>query len=92
MKMGFPVVDWQSFVQQRLPAGLLHTDQITIDQRTEFDQWITQLGAANARDRKTARARLREAGYSAAPLLEARRDDPDPEIRFTVREILQNQP
>ncbi len=58
------------------------------DLKTEIEQCIVRLGAADAAVRARARTRLKEIGEPAWPLLRQRADDPDPEIATTVRELL----
>lgn len=50
---------------------------------------VTQLGAARFAAREAARAAILKIGKAAIPYMQTRRDDPDPEIRAQVREILE---
>ena len=56
----------------------------------EVTNLITELGSNDASLRKAAADRLLEIGPAARIHLEKYRDDPDPEVRLTVRELLKN--
>lgn len=56
--------------------------------KAEIESCIDRLGAADAKVRATARARLREIGEVARPQLQARAADADPEIATSVRELI----
>lgn len=58
--------------------------------RDEADRWIAMLREGDAAARADARRRLKAMGAAIRPLLESRRNDPDPEIAASVREVLQN--
>jgi len=49
---------------------------------------VGKLGARTWDERKAARKRLESIGAPALPALRARRDDPDPEIAMTCKEII----
>jgi len=54
--------------------------------------WLADLKAAGYEVREAARRNLRARGLEARDLLEAARDDPDPEVRRTVRAVLARAP
>jgi hypothetical protein len=73
---------------QRAAAACRPTVE-SIDYERRIPEWIEQLGAPVAADRMAARKLLLRAGEIAFEELQTRRDDPDPEIRAQVREILE---
>lgn len=57
--------------------------------RDEADRWIATLREGDAAARADARRRLKAMGAAIRPLLESRKNDPDPEIAASVRELLE---
>ncbi len=57
--------------------------------RARVVQWLDDLRSASFETRETARAGLERYAQAAPDLLEARKDDPDAEVRRTVRTILE---
>jgi len=55
----------------------------------EAEELIKKLGSEEAPVRAAARRRLREIRREVRPVLEKYRDDPDPEVQMTIRELLQ---
>lgn len=58
------------------------------DIRSRMERWLGDLGSPDFEVREAARQGLQQCGASALDLLEARRDDPDPEVRRTVQLLL----
>ena len=56
--------------------------------RAQVADWLRDLSADEFETREAARAGLRRLGLEARDLLEAAKDDEDPEVRRTVRAIL----
>src|SRR5262245_1772486 len=57
--------------------------------REEVDRWLSELGSERFEVREAARRRLQAVAASVREALVARRDDPDPEVRRTVRALLE---
>ncbi len=53
--------------------------------------WVEKLAAADPAVRREARKRLKALGRRAWPILLRYRDDPDPEIRLSVRELIRSE-
>ncbi len=64
------------------------TEGLTVSE-DEIVPLVRQLGAADSPTRRAAMRRLKALGRRAWPILLRYRDDPDPEIRLSVRELLQ---
>jgi hypothetical protein len=52
------------------------------------DKLVTQLGAGDFRSRREARNELEELGASAIPAMMKHADNPDPEVRETLKELI----
>lgn len=68
--------------------GAIKPGQVNDEQRSYIQQLVEQLGAETFATREQAKEKLLEVGQAAVPYLEALQDDADPEIRLTVRALL----
>lgn len=69
-------------------AGAWKKEDLSKEKQEEIRQLIQQLGHAEFKVRKDARAKLQTMGGAITPVLEEYRNATDPEIRATVRELL----
>lgn len=68
--------------------GALKKEDVPAERRKEIEALIAQLSDPEAKVRKDARKKLADMGPEAAPVLEASRNSPDPEVRMIVKELL----
>jgi len=76
-------------VQRWLVPGAATKDDLPKEKQDEVRQLVSQLSHAEFKVRNTARTKLQAMGAIIFPVLEEFRDAADPEIRATVRELLE---
>ncbi len=72
-----------------LPKGAKGAEE---ELRAQVAAWLAELRSESFRVREAARRNLLARGLQARDLLEAAKDDPDPEVRRTVRAVLARAP
>lgn len=84
---GIPVVAWLGAAPTVAP-GWAGATLAAGPKAAEYEKLVAQLGAEQAGERRAARDKIRAAGGAAVPTLMAHADDPDPEIRLAVGDLL----
>lgn len=84
----FKIVAKIAAEQDRKIPSIVEKDDIPQEKQKEIRELIKQLGDEKASVRKNAKAKLAELGLDALPILEEFLDDPDPEIKMYVKELL----
>jgi hypothetical protein len=89
LKAGVPVIAWDGFVEQRPPPELGMLKPLDPARKEALRQLIRRLGSDKASERRLARRELQNILAEAMPMLQEFARDPDPEIRLSVRELMQ---
>lgn len=87
---GLPVVAWNQFVTQDPPADKVLFKEIDPARKEALRALVRRLGSERSREREQARRELRVDLIEAFEILDEFRNDPDPEIRLSVRELMGN--
>ena len=74
--------------QKWAPRGVLKKKDIPKNKRVLIEKLIKQLGSKEFKIRRDAKKSLVSMGYEATPILEEHLKSPDPEIKMSVKEIL----
>ena len=68
--------------------GLIKKDEVPLDKQNRVKELITKLADDDFNVRKEAKAELIKMGDAAYPFLEENKNNSDPEVKMTIREIL----